>query len=80
MRLIFSIVLFFIVTTNLYAQKANSDEQLKAIDSITFNMKVDKGLITTYQNKKNELYFEIDKGGIKSIEQCKFYGDIDDIL
>jgi len=61
MRLIFSIVLFFIVTTNLYAQKANSDEQLKAIDSITFNMKVDKGLITTYQNKKNELYFEIDK-------------------
>ena len=61
MRLIFSIVLFFIVTTNSYAQKANSDEQLKAIDSITFNMKVDKGLITTYQNKKNELYFEIDK-------------------
>ena len=65
MRLIFSIVLFFIVTTNLYAQKANSDEQLKAIDSITFNMKVDKGLITTYQNKKNELYFEIDKSLLK---------------
>ena len=28
-------------------------------------MKVDKGLITTYQNKKNELYFEIDKSLLK---------------
>ena len=65
MRLIFSIVLFFIVAINLYAQKVNLDEQLKSIDSITFNMKVDKGLITTYQNKKNELYFEIDNSLLK---------------
>jgi hypothetical protein len=61
MRLIFSIVLFFIIAINVCAQKVNSDEQLKSIDSITSNMKVDKGLITTYLNKKNELYFEIDK-------------------
>ena len=65
MRLIFSIVLFFIVAINLYAQKVNLDEQLKSIDSITFDMKVDKGLITTYQNKKNELYFEIDNSLLK---------------
>ena len=65
MRLIFSIVLFFIVSINVYAQKVNLDEQLKSIDSITYNMKVDKGLITTYQNKKNELYFEIDKSLLK---------------
>jgi len=65
MRLIFSIVLFFIVAINLYAQKVNLDEQLKSINSITFNMKVDKGLITTYQNKKNELYFEIDNSLLK---------------
>ena len=61
MRLIFSIVFFFIIAINVCAQKVNSDEQLKSIDSITSNMKVDKGLITTYLNKKNELYFEIDK-------------------
>ena len=53
--------MFFIIAINVCAQKVNSDEQLKSIDSITSNMKVDKGLITTYLNKKNELYFEIDK-------------------
>ena len=31
----------------------------KQIDSLTVNMTVNKGLITTYQNIKNQLYFEI---------------------
>jgi len=61
MRLLLCLLLSFIAHINFYAQKAKSIEQLKSIDSITVNMKVDKGLITTYQNKKNELYFEIDK-------------------
>ena len=65
MRLLLSIFLCFLAHNNFYAQKAKSSEQLKSIDSITLNMKVDKGLINTYQNKKNELYFEINKSLLK---------------
>ena len=65
MRLLLSICLCFLAHNNFYAQKAKSSEQLKSIDSITLNMKVDKGLINTYQNKKNELYFEINKSLLK---------------
>ena len=65
MRLLLCLLLSFIAHINFYAQKAKSIEHLKSIDSITVNMKVDKGLITTYQNKKNELYFEIDKSLLK---------------
>ena len=65
MRLLLSIFLCFLAHNNFYPQKAKSSEQLKSIDSITLNMKVDKGLINTYQNKKNELYFEINKSLLK---------------
>jgi len=61
MRLITIILFCFFVNINLYGQKVSSDKKLKSIDSITLNMEVNKGLITTYQNKKNELYFEITK-------------------
>ncbi len=57
MRLFLCLLLCFIAHINFYPQKVKSIEQLKSIDSITVNMKVDKGLINTYQNKKNELYF-----------------------
>jgi len=57
MRLILILCLSINITG--YAQKASIDKPLKIIDSITLDMKVSKGLITTYQNKKNELYFEI---------------------
>ena len=59
MRLI--IILSLITNFNFYGQKSTIDKPLKIIDSITIDMKVNKGLITTYQNKKNELYFEISK-------------------
>ena len=57
MRLI--LILYLSINISGYSQKASIDNPLKTIDSITLDMKVSKGLITTYQNKKNELYFEI---------------------
>lgn len=57
MRLI--LILYLSINISGYGQKASMDNPLKTIDSITLDMKVSKGLITTYQNKKNELYFEI---------------------
>ncbi len=57
MRLI--LILYLSINISGYGQKASIDNPLKTIDSITLDMKVSKGLITTYQNKKNELYFEI---------------------
>ena len=57
MRLV--LILYLSINISGYGQKASIDNPLKTIDSITLDMKVSKGLITTYQNKKNELYFEI---------------------
>ena len=57
MRLI--LILYLSINISGYGQKSSIDNPLKTIDSITLDMKVSKGLITTYQNKKNELYFEI---------------------
>ena len=54
MRLI--LILYLSINISGYGQKASIDNPLKTIDSITLDMKVSKGLITTYQNKKNELY------------------------
>lgn len=56
MRILLStiICLSFILTS--FAQK---EKKLKTIDSLTIDMKISDGLITTYQSLENDLYFEI---------------------
>ena len=39
----------------------SQNENKKSIDSLTVGMKVSKGLINTYQNSKNQLFFEVNK-------------------
>ena len=56
MRKILIFILFLGLNHNLYAEKK---KQNKTIDSLTINMKVSKGLINTYTNEENKLYFEI---------------------
>ena len=58
MRKILIFILFLGLNHNLYAEKKN---QNKTIDSLTIDMKVSKGLINTYTNEENKLYFEISK-------------------
>ena len=43
---------------NLLAEKKEQD---KTIDSLTVDMKISEGLINTYTNEENKLYFEISK-------------------
>ncbi len=56
MRKILIFMLFIGLNHSLYAVKKN---QNKTIDSLTIDMKVSKGLINTYTNDENKLYFEI---------------------
>lgn len=58
-KILITLVLTFGVSLAGYSQKAVKDKPLKTIDSLVIDMRVNKGLINTYQNKKNELYFEI---------------------
>jgi len=58
MRRIFIIILFASIISNSYAQK---ESKKKTIDSLTIDMKISEGLITTYSNEKNDLFFEISK-------------------
>ncbi len=58
MRRIFIIILFASIISNSYAQK---ESKKKTIDSLTIDMKISEGLITTYSNDKNDLFFEISK-------------------
>ncbi len=58
MRRIFIIILFASIISNSYAQK---ESKKKIIDSLTIDMKISEGLITTYSNEKNNLFFEISK-------------------
>ena len=44
--------------SNVFAQK---EKAVKTIDSLTVNMKMSEGLITTFSNEKNDLYFLISK-------------------
>ena len=54
-----TLLLTFGISLAGYSQKEVKDKPLKTIDSLVIDMRVNKGLINTYQNKKNELYFEI---------------------
>ncbi len=49
-----------VLSMGVYAQKKDSKKSLKSIDSITKEMTPNKGLITTYLDEENHLYFEID--------------------
>ncbi len=53
----FLLVLFF--TLSLQAQKKKKANALKPIDSLTTEMVAKKGLITTYLDEENKLYFEL---------------------
>ena len=56
---IFIVALLFV--TAIQAQKKkNTDKAPKSIDSLTQKMSQSKGLITTYLDEENKLYFEID--------------------
>ena len=56
MRRIFVFILFINLVSNVYAQKENKK---KTIDSLTIDMKISEGLINTFTNDENKLYFEI---------------------
>lgn len=56
MRLLLS---FIICSTFILKSFAQKEIPLKTIDSITIDMNISEGLITTYRNKKNDLFFEI---------------------
>jgi len=58
MRKILIFILFLGLNHSLHAEKKN---QNKTIDTLTIDMKVSKGLINTYTNEENKLYFEISK-------------------
>ena len=56
MRIILIFILFIGLNNSLHAENKN---QNKTIDSLTINMKVSEGLINTYTDDENKLYFEI---------------------
>ena len=56
MRKILIFILFLGLNHTLYAEKKN---QKKTIDSLTVDMNFSEGLINTYTNEENKLYFEI---------------------
>ena len=57
-RLIFIILLT--QTSHINAQKNKKEVPIKSIDSLTFKMSKQEGLITTYQ-KESKVFFEISK-------------------
>ena len=56
MRKILIFVFCINLFSNVYAQKENKQ---KTIDSLTVDMKISEGLINTFTNDENKLYFEI---------------------
>ena len=52
---LFTLVVIF----SLQAQKKKKDKGLKPLDSLTKEMVAKKGLITTYLNEENKLFFEL---------------------
>ena len=55
------ILLILFIPFVSFGQRGNNQSSLKPIDSLTVDMQVSKGLINTYQNSKNQLFFEINK-------------------
>ena len=50
---------FFLTAS--FAQKSTKSKALKSLDSLTKDMAQNKGLITTYLNDENKLYFELNQ-------------------
>ena len=50
----------FLLTAS-FAQKSAKSKALKPLDSLTKDMVQNKGLITTYLNDENKLYFELNQ-------------------
>ena len=59
-KLLLTLVLVMISSIT-YSQKKINENTSKTLDSLVSEMRVSKGLINTYQNKKGELFFEINK-------------------
>lgn len=57
---LFYLLCVSLVLHPLSAQKKGKDSSLKTIDSLTQSMVEDKGLITTFFNEENKLFFAID--------------------
>ena len=53
------LILILFVPLVSFGQKEKISSHSKTIDSLTIDMIANKGLISTYQNIKNQLYFEI---------------------
>ena len=56
------LILVLLCSFGIQAQKKKSTSKAsKSIDSLTQKMTQNKGLITTYLNEENKLFFEIQK-------------------
>ena len=65
MKQFFTFLFFFAFTLSVQAQKKKKDNGLKPIDSLTKEMVVKKGLITTYLDEENKLFFELSQEILK---------------
>lgn len=59
MKQLISYLFALLVTLSLQAQKKKKESGLKPLDSLTKEMVTQKGLITTYLNEENKLFFEL---------------------
>jgi len=61
MKQFFTLLITLFLTFSITAQKKKKTDGLKPLDSLTKAMVAKKGLITTYLNEDNKLYFEINQ-------------------
>ncbi|MDB2673065.1 zinc-dependent metalloprotease [Flavobacteriaceae bacterium] len=54
-------LLTLVLSLSVTAQKKEKSTQLKSIDSLTTKMVQKRGIITTYLNEENKLFFEMDE-------------------
>ena len=54
-------LLTLVLSLSVTAQKKEKSTQLKSIDSLTTKMAQKRGIITTYLNEENKLFFEMDE-------------------
>ena len=62
MKKIFSLLIISLLAISFgFAQKSKNKNGLKPLDSLTKKMIQKRGLITTYLNEENKLYFELNE-------------------
>jgi hypothetical protein len=59
-------LLTLVLSLSVTAQKKEKSTQLKSIDSLTTKMVQKRGIITTYLNEENKLFFEMDESVLKT--------------